>query len=445
MLAACIPSAVQHLMVSNRVPSRLRFPAPSRVFFGWWIVLATVGINFFFSIGYYQGFQAFFLPIEREFGWTRTEMAGAFALRQLEGGFMSPIIGVLCDRFGPRKVIAVSVVLGGLGIMATGFVDSLWTFYLAFAIAAAGGSGAGHSISWAIVIANWFRRLRGRAMGLAFLGPVFGGPCTILVVLLEESLGWRNASILLGIVVIVTCLPLAMLARLTPERYGQQPDGGPAPEGAAAIATNAAERVAEQSAGLTTKQALRTPAFWLVAALFGIHSLGVSGVMVHVVALFESIGFSIRDGAVVLGLIFFFSGIGRVSAGALLDALDHRLVLIGILAVQAVVFVFVPFIGHEWWHAILFTLCFGSAFGATVPARPLLIRALFGNRAYGTVNGLAQGMSIVPAMIGPLLMGQAFDLSGSYTPALIAFAVITGLMIPAPLLLRSPLAARDDR
>lgn len=123
-----------------------------------------------------------------------------------------------------------------------------------------------------------------------------------------------------------------------------------------------------------------------------------------------------------------------------MDALDHRTVLMGILALQAAVFVAVPFIGHEWWQAIAFTLFFGSAFGATVPARPLLVRALFGTRAYGTVNGLAQGVGILPAMIGPLLMGLAYDLSGSYTPAVLAFAVITALTVPAPLLLRRPMA-----
>lgn len=254
----------------------------------------------------------------REFSWSRTGIPSAFALRQLEGGFLSPVIGVLCDRFSPRKVIVASVLVGGLGVMATGFVNSLWMFYLTFALAAAGGSGVGHSISWASVIANWFRRKRGRAMGLAFLGPVLGGPCTILVVLLEEAVGWRTASVLLGLGLLVTCLPLAYFARRSPEAYGQRPDGetaeDPTPAGLAGTAP-AARPAAEAPEGLSTRQALRSPAFWLVAGLFGVHSLGVSGVMVHQVALFESLGFTVRDAALILGLIFFFSGIGRVSAG----------------------------------------------------------------------------------------------------------------------------------
>ena len=111
-------------------------------------------------------------------------------------------------------------------------------------------------------------------------------------------------------------------------------------------------------------------------------------------------------------------------------------VLIGIFAVQVVVFVFMPLMGHEWWQAIVFTLVFGATFGSTVPARPLLIRQFFGPRSFGAVNGLAQGVAIVPAMVGPVMMGASFDAFHSYTPAIMAFAAITALMAPVPLLLR---------
>ena len=131
-----------------------------------------------------------------------------------------------------------------------------------------------------------------------------------------------------------------------------------------------------------------------------------------------------------------FSGIGRVAAGALMDAFDARKVLIGIFAVQVVVFMFMPLMGHEWWQAIVFTLVFGATFGSTVPARPLLIRQFFGPRSFGAVNGLAQGVAIIPAMVGPVMMGASFDAYHSYTPAIMAFAAITALMVPVPLLLR---------
>lgn len=410
-------------------------PVPS-VFYGWWIVVACIAVNAVLSIGFYQGFQAFFLPIVNEFGWSRTEISVAFSLRQLESGFMSPVVGVLSDRFTPRKVIFWTTVMTAAGIVLLGFVNSLWTFYLAFLLAAAGASGASHSVSWAMVIANWFRRLRGRAMGLAFLGPVIGGPCTILVVLLEEAIGWRAASLVLGVLVFVTCVPLALVARTRPEPYGLLPDGDTAPPPLpAGLAPPEPERPLVV-AGLTTREAVKSLPFWLLTVIFGIHSLGVSGVMVHLIPFFQSIGFNSRDGAIVLGLVFLFSGIGRVSSGALMDLMDRRLVVIGILAIQAGMFLVLPLIGHEWWQAIAFTLIFGMAFGSTVPARPLLVRELFGQRSFGSLNGLAQGISIVPALIGPLLMGAAFDLWQTYIPAVLAFAVITGVTIPLPLLLR---------
>ena len=420
-------------------PAGLRLP--QSIFPGWWIVAACVGVNFFLSISFYQGFQAFFLPMLHEFGWSRTEISAAFSLRQLEAGFMSPVVGILCDRFSPRTIILCSVVTAGLGIVLLGTVNSLWTFYLAFLLAAGGASGASHGISWAMIIANWFRRRRGSAMGIAFLGPVIGGPCTILVVLLEEAVGWRTAAMVLGVVVWATCVPLALMARTRPEPYGFTPDGAPAPTapppGAASVPP-----LYDAEAGLGTRQALRSRAFWLLTVVLGVQSLGVSGVLVHVIPLFETKGFSTREGAVVLGLIFLFSGIGRVSSGYLMDMMDRRRVLIGILAVQTAVLLLVPLITHEWWQAIGFTLVFGSAFGSTVPARPLLIRELFGNRAFGSLNGLAQGVAILPALAGPVMMGAAYDLWETYTPAVLAFVVITALTLPLPLFLRAASPAR---
>ncbi len=83
-----------------------------RIFYGWYIVAASVAMNFYLSITFFQGFQAFFLPILEEFKWSRTEMSGAFSLRQLETGILAPVIGVLVDRWVPRKVILVGVIVG---------------------------------------------------------------------------------------------------------------------------------------------------------------------------------------------------------------------------------------------------------------------------------------------------------------------------------------------
>ena len=197
-----------------------------RLFYGWYIVGSSVAMNFYLSVAFFQGFQVFFLPILREFGWSRTLTSSAFSLRQLESGLLAPVVGFLVDRLSPRVVILLGAIISGAGLVLMSYVTSLWTFYVALLITSVGTSGASHGVSWAVVVSNWFNRLRGRALGIAMLGPVFSGPLVILVALLEESLGWRGAVRLLGVGVWIFGVPLALVARDRPERYGNVPDKG---------------------------------------------------------------------------------------------------------------------------------------------------------------------------------------------------------------------------
>ena len=173
----------------------------------------------------WQGFTAFFLPILRDFGVSRTLLSGAFSIRQIENGFLSPLVGYLVDRTSPRKVILGGVILAGLGLILTGLSQNIWTFYLAFILMSAGVSGASHGVSWSVMVTRWFNRLRGRATGLTFMGGAFGGPGLILIAQLLESYGWRSSVIILGLGLWIICIPLSLIARSRPEDYGYLPDG----------------------------------------------------------------------------------------------------------------------------------------------------------------------------------------------------------------------------
>ncbi|MBM2827200.1 MAG: hypothetical protein HW403_1264 [Dehalococcoidia bacterium] len=423
-------------------------PRP-RIFYGWYIVAACIAMNFYLSLTFFQGFQAFFLPILNEFGWSRTLMSGAFSVRQLESGILAPVIGLLVDRWGPRKVIFVSVLIGGAGMIFLGLIQSAWMFYLAFMVISVGMSGAGHGITWPVAVAYWFRRLRGRALGITFLGPVVSGPFIVSMVFLEEAVGWRVALVLLGVGLWIVGIPLALVARSRPEPYGYLPDGdspsssdatsssalsgslGTDPSGSGLTPTPVPE-------GSTARQAMRTPVFWVLVAIFCGHNLGINGIMVHQLPLFYAMGFSQREGAVIVGIIFVLSGIGRLGAGTLMDFLDKRLVLGGVILLQAVSYLMLLGDSLSWWQVILFSLMFGSAFGSTIPARPILIRGLYGSRAFGAISGLVQGLAFGMGLIGPIVMGAAFDLTGSYTSAILAFAALTLATVPLVLLLRFP-------
>ena len=415
--------------LASRASSSL--PRP-RIFYGWYIVGASVGLNFYLSIIFFQGFQVFFLPITEEFGWSRAMTSGAFSLRQLESGLLAPAIGFSVDRWGPRKVILLGVVAGGVGMIMMSATSGLWTFYVAFLVISLGASGASHGVSWAVVVAHWFRRLRGRALGFAFMGPVAGGPFVVAMVLMEEALGWRLTILLLGVGLWLVGIPLAMVARSHPESYGYLPDGDTKGQGQAESPV-----LREDEGGLTASQAVRTRVFWFLTLMFAGQFIGLSGLMVHLIPMLEDVGYSSATAASVLGGVFLLSGIGRLGAGILADLVDLRLILAGLVTLQVVAVLLLIGIGPSaYWQLGVFALLFGVGFGGTIPLRPILLIEMFGSRALGAIQGLLHGGAIGAGMVGPVFYGWVFDATGGYTVALFASAAVASAVIPLAVLLK---------
>ncbi|MEK7214226.1 MAG: MFS transporter [Chloroflexota bacterium] len=409
-----------------------------RLFYGWYIVAASVATNFILSLAFFQGFQAFFLPIVSEFGWSRAFVSGALSLRQLEAGIMTPAIGFLVDRIGPRAVITTGIVIAGAGLVLLSFMNSELTFYLAFILTASGMSGASHGVAWPTVVANWFRRRRGRALGLTFLGPVFAGPLLVLVVLLEEMLGWRPALVVLGAGVWLAGIPLARVARSRPEDYGLLPDGELPGEGrspAAGSPVMPAPAIHREPSGYTVKQAWRMGAFWLISVITAVQGLGVIGVNTHLLPFLQGAGFTAHEGAAGVGLVFLLSGVGRVGAGALTDYVDGRRVLAGVLLLQSFAYLYMLVMGPTFLEMFVFAFCYGAGFGSFIPLRPLMVRSMFGSQSFGAINGLIQGLSILPGVVGPVLMGALFDAQNTYAPGLVFFAVANMAVLPLCFLL----------
>lgn len=408
----------------------------SRIFYGWYIVGASVALNFYLSLSFFNGFQVFFLPILREFKWTRALTAGAFSLRQVETGLLAPAIGFLVDRWGPRPVILLGVAFSGLGMVLMGFINSVWTFYVAFLIISLGMSGASHGVSWVTAVGNWFNKARGRALGIAMLGPVISGPLLVTIAIMEEAIGWRTSVVVLGIGMWIVGFPLAMVARSRPEDYGYLPDGVAPDELDSKGASGQGDSRNENSWGLTARQALATREFWVMTILFGAQFVGVGGLMVHLIPLMEGIGYSSTQAAAILGMVFFLSGIGRLGAGMFADRLDQRIVLISLIVFQSIgIMVLSQVESTGFWQSAIFALLFGIGFGGTIPLRPFLIRRFFGARAFGSIQGLMQGIAIAAGVVSPVFYGYVFDVSGSYNVALYASVAIVVSVIPLVFLL----------
>ncbi|MFC1973876.1 MFS transporter [Chloroflexota bacterium] len=170
------------------------------------------------------GFTALFTPIIYHFGWSYAVLSLAFSLRTMEAGIAAPIIGIIADKIGPRKVTFIGVFVTGLGVILLSRVDSLVMFYLAFIMISIGLSGCAGHVQM-IAVANWFRKNAGKAIGLLSMGIGAGGLLVPMVIWLIAQYNWQTTLVILGVGMWIVCLPLSLVVRHKPEQYGYLPDG----------------------------------------------------------------------------------------------------------------------------------------------------------------------------------------------------------------------------
>ena len=176
----------------------------------------------------FQGVGAFFVALERNFGWNRTTLSGAFALARAEGALLGPLEGFLVDRLGTRRMVVTGYFVMGLGFIFYSQIQSVWQFYVAY-LAISLGSGVGGWIAIVTLINNWFARRRALAMSLAVSGVQLGGFLVPLMAWGIENHDFRMTSLGIGIVLIVVAVPASRLMQNVPEDIGLRPDGDPSP------------------------------------------------------------------------------------------------------------------------------------------------------------------------------------------------------------------------
>ena len=412
--------------------------ARPRVFYGWYIVGASIFTNALLAGIVWGGFGAFIIPIETTFGWGRTAVSGAIAMRQFESGLLAPVVGFVVDRFGARRIIILSAITTGLGLMALGWATTgLISFYVFFIVTAIGTSGVSHSVTWPVIISRWFQRKRGLAVGLAVTGPTIGTTLIILNTTLEEQFGWRTVIGGYGIVVTVLLVLMGMIARDRPEPYGLRPDGDPPARSEEGVGEEPA--ILLEDSGLSFSAVMRRGSFWLLALYLGGMFVSSSGFLMHELVYFvDDLKFSAKEAAVMVTLTFAFSAIGRIGAGWLTDRIDYRLVLSGASLLMALSFAYVLLVDVQTgWVALPFILGFGISFGSSIPMRALLGAMMFGNRALGSVVGVINGATMAAGLIGPLMLGIIFDWRGSYTLGIWIMVGLCMALAAVPFLMRS--------
>jgi len=390
--------------MNRSLHTRLPFGLPN-IFYGWWIIVACFILSLYSGGIVFYGFTAFFDPLVKEFGWSHAQISFALSIRGIEMSFLSPLLGFLVDRHGPRKMAFLGVITIGLGFFLLSRTQSLWMFYGSFILIAFGAGGCA-SVVFMRVTTNWFRRKIGLALGILSSGFGASGLVVPLVVCLIDATGWRTAVVILGAGMWLIGFPLVWLIRDTPEECGLCPDG-------LKIETPAAGGPEESGDEMSFREALKHRAFVILVLSEAIRMLAVGAVVTHIVPYLSAIQMPRATAGVIAGLIVLLSTPGRFVFGWLSDRYDKRKIMIVAFTMMSLGLFALCHVQNPG-VMILFLILFPVGMGATVVLRGAFLRDYFGRQSFGRLLGLVMGGAAVGNMIGPTFAGLIFDRTGSY-------------------------------
>jgi MFS family permease len=387
----------------------------TQIFYGWWIVAAGFGAQALSGALLFHAFNSYVVLLQDEFGWSRTSLALAFAMQRVESGLLGPVQGWMIDTFGPRRVMAVGMLIFGVGFMMFSQVNSLPSFYLAFLLIAVGSSLGTHFGS-TVAIVHWFKRKRTLALALMMLGLSAGGLAQPAVVLGLEGLGWRTMALVSGVLIIAVGVPLVSLVRHRPEDHGWTVDGLPPDTEPEGVVNQAAGRLARLGGEIhfTARQALRTRAFWFMAIGHGAATLVIGAVFVHFQAYAnESLGYSLTAGAVVILVMTVATATGQMIGGFAADRMNKRLLIVIAMTGHATGLLILAF-ATAFWMLIAFGVVLGLSWGVRQPSMQALRADYFGGQYFGTIMGFSSLVIMFGMILGPIIAGLSYDITGSY-------------------------------
>ena len=378
---------------------RARFP----VYYGW-LILGMVFLATFGATGTTQvamgGIQIF---ITDDTGWDRATLSLAVTSGSWLGGFFSPFLGRLTDRYGPRWLMAGGLIVSGIAFLSLGEVRLFWQFFAAYIIGRAVGNPTLIEVVPQTAVVNFFRRRRNIALGLMSTFRPIGGAITIqMFSLIVMYQGWRSAYRYFGIFGFLMVLPLIVIMRRRPEDIGLLPDGAspgrPADEMSIA---RASARGTDEEFSWTAREAFGTKAFWLLGmtSVLGAWSISATGYSL-VPYLHDEVGLSKTQAVGVLSFGTFLS-LSNLGWGYLADRITPRRCLVICLLVSSVMLLILMTV-NSLAAALAFALVWGAFSGSIGTLDHMVMAQYFGRTSYGTITGILQPFTTFTLGLGPV-------------------------------------------
>ncbi len=381
---------------------------------GWGVLAAAfTGVMVSFAPIVPYTFSLFLDPLHAAFGWNREAMGGAFAIAAITVALVSPLIGILLDRFPPRRIIlpailAFAIALGTLSRLTSHIVQFYLTFFVIGLVA-----NATAQFAYTRTILTWFSRRRGFALALLLTGSGIG---SVLIPPLTEWMiqhhGWRSGFLLLGGIAILGFPLTAMLVRNRPE---------------------AAILLSETHAdvGVTVAAALRTAAFWILAFITILSAFSENGLVTNLGPILTQHGLLAATAALALSVRGGAGILGRLGIGLAIDRASPQRIQTLVLVLAAAGTLILAFAGSGWM-ALLGAAVLGVGLGSESDVGPYLLARYFGRRYFSVLYGLTWTAYAIGGATGPLWIGRLYDHAGAYQPRFIAY--LAGVAFAAAIL-----------
>ena len=391
---------------------------PGNIYYGWWVVAAASGMSFANAATAISILTVFVVPMSLEFGWNRTEVAGATSLGAVLGAGLAPFTGRAVDRFGAR----VTLVAGGLivvaGCLYLAGAQALAGFYVAFTAVRIADQGL-IQVSASVTAGKWFARYRGRATGLVILGNAAGVIVMAPLVQLVISLwNWRAAWVMLaGSMLVAGTLPALLIVRRQPEDMGLRVDG----DGASDPAERSESSADEPAIGFGA--IVRTPSFWLILFSLFLVSTATSGIGLHLVPHLTQQGLSAGAAVAAVSVMSISGAVSAVAFGLLAERAAPKLLLV-LSYLLAAASMWVLMTADNLAETYLFAVMQGIVGTGINTLAPILWAGYYGRGSLGSIFGVSRAAQVVGFAVGPLASAVVYDRTGSYQGAFLALAVV---------------------
>lgn len=382
-----------------------------RIYRGWWVVsvpflAAALGTG----AGQY-GFGIFIEPLEETFGWSRSQISLSLSFTAL-GSLLAPFLGWTIDRYGAKLVIAISLALVAVSFLLRPMMTELWHWYALSLLQYAGYTGAS-MLPAGKLVGLWFRRTRGRVMGLTAMGNNFGGlvmPPMMGWMLL--MLSWQATYVALGVLSLLLTAYTLMAVRDSPS--SSELDEGSDTDGAQAL---------PHVTGRTVGEALRDRSFYAIAIAVTLGTFTYSAIIPQIIPHLLDGGATLVVASLVLSMYAIAGMVGKFLMGILAERITSRYALMTNFVGQSVFLLAMIWADNPivMWTVVPILGIFNGAFGALFQ---LVVQDSFGIRYFGSIMGLINFATLVSFFFGPILAGASYDITGSYTVAFVSVAVM---------------------